>query len=161
MEIFAVTGADQSLGIDVVFENISDPTTWPAAFASLRHGGTLVTAGSGAGVVVATGSETEIGEIHRLVGSAEVLATPLTAKLAWFSKILTIGILALAAATFALGLVRRQDAVETFTAAVALAVGAIPEGLPAAVLSSEFDGACRVGRHVGYVPWHQRQHAGR
>jgi cation-transporting P-type ATPase F len=61
------------------------------------------------------------------------MATPLTQKLAGFSKILTVGILALAAVTFAVGLLRGQNAVETFTAAIALAVGAIPEGLPAAV----------------------------
>ncbi len=65
-----------------------------------------------------------LGEIHRPVGAAEVVATPLTAKLAWFSKFLTIAILGLAALTFG-GLLRRQDAAETFTAAIALAVGAI------------------------------------
>lgn len=57
---------------------------------NIAYSGTLVTAGHGAGIVVATGAETELGEIHRLVGAAEVVATPLTAKLAWFSKFLTI-----------------------------------------------------------------------
>jgi cation-transporting P-type ATPase F len=95
---------------------------------NMVYSGTLVTSGSGAGIVVATGAETELGEIHRLVGAAETLATALTRKLASFSKILTVGILGLAAATFAVGLLRGQDAVETFTAAIALAVGAIPEG---------------------------------
>lgn len=118
---------------------------------NMVYSGTLVTAGSGAGIVVATGSETEIGEIHRLVGAAETLATPLTAKLAWFSKILTIGILALAAATFALGLARRQDAVETFTAAVALAVGAIPEGLPAAVTITLAIGVARMAKRRAVI----------
>lgn len=118
---------------------------------NMAYSGTLVTGGAGAGVVVATGSETEIGEIHRLVGSAEMLATPLTAKLAWFSKILTIGILALAAATFALGLVRQQDAVQTFTAAVALAVGAIPEGLPAAVTITLAIGVARMARRRAVI----------
>lgn len=94
---------------------------------NIAYSGTLVTAGHGAGIVVATGAETELGEIHRLVGAAEVVATPLTAKLAWFSKFLTIAILGLAALTFGVGLLRRQDAVETFTAAIALAVGAIPK----------------------------------
>ena len=118
---------------------------------NMAYSGTLVTAGSAAGIVVATGSETEIGEIHRLVGAAEVLATPLTAKLAWFSKALTVGILALAAATFALGLARRQDAVETFTAAVALAVGAIPEGLPAAVTITLAIGVARMARRRAVI----------
>lgn len=108
--------------------------------------GTLVTTGSGAGIALATGAETELGEIHRLVGAAETLATPLTQKLAGFSKILTVGILALATVTFGVGLLRRQDAVETFTAAVALAVGAIPEGLPAAVTITLAIGVARMAR---------------
>ena len=100
---------------------------------NMVYSGTLVTHGTGLGVVVATGSETELGEIHRLVGSAEDLATPLTRKLARFSKILTAAILGLAGLTFAVGVARGEDASEMFNAAVALAVGAIPEGLPAAV----------------------------
>jgi cation-transporting ATPase F len=98
---------------------------------NMVHSGTLVTGGNAAGVVVATGAQTEIGQIHRLVGAAEVLATPLTAKLARFSKILTVAILGLAAVTFAAGLLRRQDTVETFTAAVALAVAAPRRDPPA------------------------------
>jgi cation-transporting ATPase F len=118
---------------------------------NMAYSGTLVTTGSGAGMVVSTGAETELGEIHRLVGAAETLATPLTRKLAGFSKILTVGILALAAATFAVGLVRGQDAVETFTAAIALAVGAIPEGLPAAVTITLAIGVARMARRRAVI----------
>ncbi|PRC46360.1 carbonate dehydratase, partial [Mycobacterium sp. ITM-2017-0098] len=118
---------------------------------NMMFSGTLVTGGSGSGIVIATGSETEIGEIHRLIGTAEVLATPLTAKLASFSKILTVAILGLAAATFALGLARRQDAVETFTAAIALAVGAIPEGLPAAVTITLAIGVARMAKRRAVI----------
>lgn len=118
---------------------------------NMVYSGTLVTAGHGAGIAVATGAETELGEIHRLVGAAETLMTPLTAKLAWFSKVLTIAILALAAATFATGLLRRQDAVETFTAAIALAVGAIPEGLPAAVTITLAIGVARMAKRRAVI----------
>ena len=106
-------------------ETVLPDSTPVADRCNMAYSGTLVTAGHAAGVVVATGAETEVGEIHRLVGAADTLATPLTEKLARFSKILTVGILVLAAVTFAVGLLRRQDAVETFTAAIALAVGAI------------------------------------
>ncbi|BDT91549.1 putative cation-transporting ATPase F [Nocardia sputorum] len=118
---------------------------------NMVYSGTLVTSGSGAGIVVATGAVTELGEIHRLVGAAETLATPLTRKLASFSKILTVGILGLAAATFAVGLLRGQDAVETFTAAIALAVGAIPEGLPAAVTITLAIGVSRMARRRAVI----------
>jgi cation-transporting ATPase F len=128
------------------------PETIPVADRrNMVYSGTLVTTGSGAGVVVATGAETELGEIHRLVGTAETLATPLTRKLAGFSKILTVAILALAAATFGVGLLRGQDAVETFTAAIALAVGAIPEGLPAAVTITLAIGVARMARRRAVI----------
>ncbi|WP_372736402.1 cation-translocating P-type ATPase, partial [Nocardioides sp.] len=118
---------------------------------NMAYSGTLVTTGSGAGIVVASGAETELGQIHRLVGAAESIATPLTAKLAEFSKILTVAILALAAATFAVGILRGQDAAETFTAAVALAVGAIPEGLPAAVTITLAIGVSRMARRRAVI----------
>jgi cation-transporting ATPase F len=118
---------------------------------NMAYSGTLVTTGGGAGIVVATGAGTELGEIHRLVGAAKTLATPLTQKLARFSKVLTIGILALAAVTFGLGLLRRQDAVETFTAAIALAVGAIPEGLPAAVTITLAIGVARMAKRRAVI----------
>jgi cation-transporting ATPase F len=138
--------------LPVVKTEVVLPVDTPVADRrNMAYSGTLVTAGSGAGIVVATGAETEIGEIHRLVGAAEVLATPLTAKLASFSRILTVGILGLAAATFALGLVRRQDAAETFTAAVALAVGAIPEGLPAAVTITLAIGVARMAQRRAVI----------
>ncbi|MFG3498434.1 cation-translocating P-type ATPase [Streptomyces sp. NPDC047928] len=132
-------------------EVVLDPRTPVADRHNMIHSGTLVTAGHGVGVVVATGPETELGEVHRLVGAAATLATPLTAKLARFSRTLTVIILALAAVTFAMGVVRGQDAVETFTAAVALAVGAIPEGLPAAVTITLAIGVVRMARRGALI----------
>ncbi len=135
---------------------------------NMAYSGTLVTTGTGLGVTVATGADTELGAIHRLVGGAETLATPLTQKLATFSRKLTVAILALAAVTFAAGLLREdpapladaapdegllrgQGAAETFTAAVALAVGAIPEGLPAAVTITMAIGVTRLARRRAVV----------
>ncbi|HMO64672.1 MAG TPA: HAD-IC family P-type ATPase, partial [Verrucomicrobiota bacterium] len=87
----------------------------------------------GEGVVFAPGDATETGRIARLISEAVDLSTPLTRKIAQFSRLLLWLILGLAAATFGLGVLRGQAAVEVFMAAVALAVAAIPEGLPAAV----------------------------
>ncbi|WP_416063371.1 cation-transporting P-type ATPase [Rhodococcus indonesiensis] len=135
---------------------LKDEVVLPRATAvadrrNMVHSGTLVTAGTGAGITVATGDRTELGEIHRLVGAADVLATPLTAKLTSFSRVLTVAIVVLAAATFAIGLVRGQDAPETFTAAVALAVGAIPEGLPAVVTITMAIGVARMARRRAVI----------
>lgn len=144
----ALTGESAPVHKDVVV--LPEPTP-VADRCNMVYSGTLVTAGHGAGIAVSTGGETELGEIHRLVGAAEILSTPLTAKLAWFSKVLTVGILALAAVTFAAGVLRRQDAVETFTAAIALAVGAIPEGLPAAVTITLAIGVARMAKRRAVI----------
>ncbi|WP_411574749.1 HAD-IC family P-type ATPase [Streptomyces fradiae] len=128
------------------------PTRTPVSDRrNMVYSGTLVTSGTGAGVTVATGGETELGEIHRLVGTAETLATPLTAKLNRFARTLTVAILALAAVTFAIGVVRGRNATETFTAAVALAVGTIPEGLPAVVTITLAVGVARMARRRAVI----------
>jgi cation-transporting ATPase F len=138
--------------VPVAKDEVELPKVVPVADRrNMAYSGTLVTTGSGAGIVVATGAGTELGEIHRLVGTAETLATPLTRKLAGFSKILTVAILALAAVTFGVGVLRGHDAVETFTAAIALAVGAIPEGLPAAVTITLAIGVARMARRRAVI----------
>ncbi len=114
-------------------EAILPPETIVADRANMAFAGTLVTHGDGSGVVVATAGETEIGLIHHLVGQATTIATPLTRKIGDFSKVLTWAILALAGVTYAVGLARGEDPGDLLVAAVALAVGAIPEGLPAAL----------------------------
>lgn len=100
---------------------------------NMAFAGTLVTYGQGGGVVIATGDDTETGKIAHMISEAVSLDTPLTQKIHAFSKILLYVILALAAITFVVGLLHGQDWVPTFMAAVALAVAAIPEGLPAVV----------------------------
>lgn len=101
--------------------------------ANLAFAGTLVTHGQAEGVVWAIGNQTETGRIARLIRGAISLSTPLTRKIHQFSQMLLWVILGLAALTFVIGLSRGEGAVDMFMAAVALAVGAIPEGLPAAV----------------------------
>lgn len=100
---------------------------------NMAWSGTLVTAGRATGVVIATGASTELGRISQLIASSQPLETPLTQRIASFSRILMYAIIAFAVVAFVVGLARGESAVATFKAAVALAVGAIPEGLPAAV----------------------------
>jgi calcium-translocating P-type ATPase len=117
----------------------------------MAFSGTFVTYGQGTGVVVSTGVETQLGRIHQLMGETTQLETPLTQKLASFSKVLTVAILGLAALTFLLGLWRGQEAKDIFMAAVALAVGAIPEGLPAAVTITLAIGVSRMARRNAII----------
>ena len=100
---------------------------------NLAYAGTLVTGGVAEGVVWAIGDQTETGRIGRLIARAVELSTPLTRKIAQFSNLALGAILALAAITFAVGVARGEAPAGMFMAAVAIAVGAIPEGLPAAV----------------------------
>ncbi|MGK2957290.1 MAG: HAD-IC family P-type ATPase [Acidimicrobiales bacterium] len=118
---------------------------------NMGYSGSLVTYGRGSGIAVGTGPDTEIGHIHRLVGSAVGVATPLTRKIVSFSRVLTLAILVLAAVTFAIGTVRGEPASEMLTAAVALAVGAIPEGLPAVFTITLAIGVSRMARRQAIV----------
>ena len=119
---------------------------------NMAYASTLVTYGQATGVVAATGERTEIGRISGMVSGAHDLATPLTRKIEAFSRFLLWAILALAALTFAAGVMRGESAAEMFMASVALAVGAIPEGRPAAVTVILAIGVAR--------PWRRRSRPG-
>ncbi len=118
---------------------------------NMAFSSTLVTYGVGRGVVTATGDATEIGRISRLLAAVETLATPLTRKIAQFSRLLLYLILALAAVTFAVGALRGEAWLDMFLAAVALAVGAIPEGLPAALTITLAIGVSRMARRHAII----------
>ncbi len=115
------------------------------------YSSTFVTYGTGAGIVVATGDSTEIGLINVLIASANTLATPLTKKIAHFSGILLWVILGLGCLTFLAGWMHGKPLLDTFMAAVALAVAAIPEGLPAAMTIMLAIGVGRMARRHAII----------
>jgi magnesium-transporting ATPase (P-type) len=122
-------------GESVPVEKTTEPVTADASVGdrrSMGYSGTLVTAGQGLGLVVASGMATELGRISELMGTVEELTTPLIRHMNAFARQLTMAILALSAATFAFAyLVREYPLAEAFMAVVGMAVAAIPEGLPA------------------------------
>jgi magnesium-transporting ATPase (P-type) len=119
---------------------------------SVAFSGTLVTRGQASGIAVATGDRTEIGHISALLGRVEVLTTPLLRQMGAFSRWLTIAILLLAVVTFIFGIVARgYDAAEMFLAGVALAVAAIPEGLPAIMTITLAIGVQRMAKRNAIV----------
>ncbi len=100
--------------------------------SAMAHSGTLVAAGQGQGVVVATGAATELGRVGTMLHRVESLKTPLIRQMDGLARQLTLFILLLAAGTFAIAfLLRGYGLAEAFMAVVGLAVAAIPEGLPA------------------------------
>lgn len=118
---------------------------------NMAYAGTTVVAGQGCGLVIATGDATETGRIAGLIASAPDLVTPLTRKMASFSNWLLWAIGGLALLTAGIGLLRGESAFDMFMAAVALAVGAIPEGLPAAVTVTLAIGVARMARRRAII----------
>lgn len=95
--------------------------------------GTMVTRGSGIGVVCAIGMKTAMGQIADLLQSAETMETPLQRRLEQLGKILITAALLLTVLVVAVGVFQGHELYTMFLAGVSLAVAAIPEGLPAIV----------------------------
>lgn len=95
--------------------------------------GTSVTAGRGKALIVETGMKTQLGRIAQLLQEAPTEATPLQQQLAKLGKTLGAAAAGIVAVVFVTGLIRGEEAIEMFMTAIALAVAAIPEGLPSVV----------------------------
>ncbi|MBR2098841.1 MAG: HAD-IC family P-type ATPase, partial [Firmicutes bacterium] len=114
---------------------------------NMLYSGSTVVYGRGSAVVTATGMDTEMGKIAEVLSEAEKEQTPMQKKMAELSKFLTKLVLGICVVVFAVGLIEAvvlsKDpfswkllggaGLKTFIAAIALAVAAIPEGLPAVV----------------------------
>jgi len=119
--------------------------------SNLVFGGTLVTAGTGEAVVVATGARTQLGRISDLLRSATELETPLTRALGQIGRYLTIGIAAMSIALLLVGLWRGYGIADALLAAITLAVAAIPEGLPAIVTVALAIGVQRMAKRNAVI----------
>ncbi|MFC4526786.1 HAD-IC family P-type ATPase [Dyella halodurans] len=101
---------------------------------SMAYSGTLVVSGRGTGLVVATGSDTELGRINQMLASVNALETPLLRQIKKFGYAITAVIFVVAALVFAYGhWIEELPFVEIFQAVVGIAVSLIPEGLPAII----------------------------
>ena len=142
-------------GESVPVEKALEPVAEDAALAertSMAYAGTLVTAGQGTGVTVATGPATELGRISALLAEVTTLETPLVRQMNAFGKRLTTIILLVCALVFVFGiLVHAYPATELFMATVGLAVAAIPEGLPAVMTIALAIGVQRMARRNAIV----------
>ncbi len=122
-------------GESLPVEKSPRPCAVDAALAdrsSMAFSGSFVSAGTAAGIAVATGAASELGRIGTLVRTVETLTTPLVAQSNRLARVLTLIILLCSVAVFALAvLVRGYDWQEAFMVVIGLAVAAIPEGLPA------------------------------
>ena len=147
---------DESLltGESVTVEKAVEPVSQDALLAerrSMLFSGTALTLGNATGVVVATGPQTQIGDISRLVAEADPGSSPLEIKLAHLSRQLVLATLAIAALILAVGLIGGRDMVLLVEASIALAVAAIPEGLPIVATLALARGMWRMARQNALV----------
>ena len=97
---------------------------------NMLHKGTAITRGSGVGIVVGTGFNTQLGQVAKLVSAAKNKNTPLEKKLANLARQLVYFTLIIVTLIAIAGIVTGREVVLAIEIAVALAVAAIPEGLP-------------------------------
>jgi Ca2+-transporting ATPase len=115
----------------------------------MAYRGTLVTGGSGLAVVIATGHQTEIGQVQLLAGSVEAGRTPMQKQLDQLGRQLAVGAGLSCALTMGIGLLRGQGFLPMLRTAVSLAVAAVPEGLPTVAITTLALGLARMrDQHV-------------
>jgi magnesium-transporting ATPase (P-type) len=127
----ALTG--ESVPIDKTSEAVSEKAT-VGDREGMAFSGTLVASGRGTGVVVATGPNTELGQINQMMASVSALETPLLRQIKRFGYVITGVIGVVVVLVFAYGRwIQGMDFVYIFQAVVSIAVSVIPEGLPALI----------------------------
>ncbi|MEM2262673.1 MAG: HAD-IC family P-type ATPase [Candidatus Bathyarchaeia archaeon] len=144
-----LTGESTPVGKDIMALPVDTPVSdrWNMVFAA-----TYVTYGRGKAVVVATGMNTEFGKIAEMVQTVEKEEIPLKAKLDKFAKKIGLVVVAAASAILVLELLRKSVVdIEIFMTSVALAVSAVPEGLPAIITVTLALGARELARRNAVI----------
>ena len=118
---------------------------------NMAYMSTLATYGRGTGIVVATGMDTEIGKIAKMLDDEEEESTPLQKRLAQLGKILGFAAIGICVIIFILSMFQGRDWFEMLLTAISLAVAAIPEGLPAIVAIVLALGVQRMIKHNAIV----------
>lgn len=140
----ALTG--ESIPVEKKVAQLKEDTTL-AERTNMLYKGTFVTKGNTYGIITGTGMHSELGKIANLVQSAEQAATPLEKKLGQFSKKLitvTVGLLVI---IFIAGLLNGQKFLEMLETSIALAVAAVPEGLPVVATLALAKGMMKMARY--------------
>lgn len=148
IEEAALTG--ESNAVDKVTEALGADDLPIGDQKNMAFKGTFVTYGRGSGIVIATGMQTELGRIAKMLQGDEVL-TPLQQRMASFGKKLSILVLFLCLVFFVAGWLRGEDVFKMVMTSISLAVAAIPEALPAVITISLALAAKRMIRHNSLI----------
>ncbi|MBF2055454.1 MAG: cation-transporting P-type ATPase [Candidatus Sericytochromatia bacterium] len=143
----ALTG--ESLPVDKQAGNLTKAELPIGDRSNMLHAGTTVMRGRGLGIVVNTGKQTEIGQLAQAVAQSGKSETPLLKRMERFAGRITQVMLAASVLVVLIGLLRDYTLVQIFFISVALAVSAIPEGLPISMTIALSIGSLRMSkRHV-------------
>lgn len=127
----ALTG--ESVPVSKMIQPIKDASAIPAERKNTLFAGTSISRGRATGVVTAGGARTELGKVARGLETTRRGKPPLVMRMERMSKLVAIVTVTGCLIVFGLGIARGFGVGETFLMAVALAVAAIPEGLPVAI----------------------------
>jgi magnesium-transporting ATPase (P-type) len=132
-------------------EDVLEEESGLADRVNMTYTGAVVTSGRGRGYVVATGTETELGRIAQSVREEEEAETPLQQRMNRFARIIGLAVGVSAAAAILLGLALGETLEDMILVAVALAVAAVPEGLPVVFTITLALGVRRMARRKAIV----------
>jgi P-type Ca2+ transporter type 2C len=133
IEEAALTG--ESNAVDKIIDSLKTEDLSIGDKKNMAFKGTFVTYGRGTGVVIATGMQTELGRIAKMLQEDETL-TPLQQRMISFGKKLSVMVLLLCILFFIAGWLRGEDISKMILTSISLAVAAIPEALPAVITIS-------------------------
>lgn len=119
--------------------------------ANMAYSGTLVTTGTGEGIVIATGLNTEIGKISALLDATESPETPLTKSIKKVAKWITMTVLFFGIVLLLAGILRGYTLMDASFIAITLAVATIPEGLPAIITIASAIGVRRMAKRKSII----------
>jgi len=149
IEEASLTG--ESIPVEKHSQALSDAQLPVGDRRNMLHMGTTATYGRGSAVVVETGMTTQLGRIAELIQTVGSEPTPLQKRMAQLGKGLAVAAVAIVGVVFFLGLLRGEEVEEMFLTAIAMAVAAVPEGLPAVVTITLALGAQRLLRRRALI----------
>jgi len=149
IEEASLTG--ESEPVDKTISALDNPDLPLGDRTNMLYMGTTVTYGRGEGVVVNTGMKTELGKIAAMIQGVDEDQTPLQKRMVKMGKTLAAVSLGVVGLVFVLGLLRGENPADMILTAVALAVAAVPEGLPAVVAIALALGAQRMLKNQALI----------